>query len=328
MVKRYDMVDMVKLIMSFLVVAIHCNINSLTLIGRLGVPFFLIASSFFFFIKYFDNTPVQKKKIVSIYVKRIFFLYLSWQIIYLPTMLKEIFIEISNSNNLLSVTILKILFGYLLYGKYDGWGPSWFLFASVYGILFILILRKIFSDISIFIIALSIEILQIIGIDFLKIPSTFLEFTFLRALIYLMIGMLIAKYYKNIVFYVKNTKFNYFVFAMIPLYIIEAILLKKYYNIGFHVEVQPLTAITASIIFLYCLSIDITIKYSKFMRRLSTFIYCSHILFIRILFPIMNINFSNRYIEWIIVSLLCVCCWIIYEYIMQKYNYKFIKYLV
>lgn len=69
--KSYDMVDVTKLGMAFLIVAIHCSAGGLNMIGRLGVPSFFIASSYFFFKRYLTQSEKQQKKMTIRYVKRI-----------------------------------------------------------------------------------------------------------------------------------------------------------------------------------------------------------------------------------------------------------------
>ena len=61
--KLYKGIDVFKLIAALGVVAIHTEINFLDVLGRLGVPFFVIISSFFFFKHYFYlGDAIQRKK--------------------------------------------------------------------------------------------------------------------------------------------------------------------------------------------------------------------------------------------------------------------------
>ena len=50
--RKFDMIDFVKLLMAIGVVGIHSGVIGLQTLGRLGVPFFLITSSYFFFTKF------------------------------------------------------------------------------------------------------------------------------------------------------------------------------------------------------------------------------------------------------------------------------------
>ena len=51
--KLYKGVDIFKLIAAFGVVAINTGVDFFNILGRLGVPFFVMISSFFFFKYYF-----------------------------------------------------------------------------------------------------------------------------------------------------------------------------------------------------------------------------------------------------------------------------------
>ena len=86
--KTNKSIDVVKLIMAFLVVAIHTEPfgawfildKAFGIFTRLCVPFFFVASSYFFFLK--NGDPIH-------YAKRLFLLYLIWSVIYLPFDLQE-----------------------------------------------------------------------------------------------------------------------------------------------------------------------------------------------------------------------------------------------
>ena len=52
--KLYTGVDIFKLIAAFGVVAINTGVDFFNILGRLGVPFFVMISSFFFFKYYFN----------------------------------------------------------------------------------------------------------------------------------------------------------------------------------------------------------------------------------------------------------------------------------
>lgn len=60
--KLYRGIDVFKLIAAFGVVAVHTGINFLNTLGRIGVPFFVIISSFFFFQHYFKLSNAEKRK--------------------------------------------------------------------------------------------------------------------------------------------------------------------------------------------------------------------------------------------------------------------------
>lgn len=84
--KYYTEIDLIKLLAAIGIVAIHTNLPFFDVIGRLGVPFFAIVSSFFFFRKWLS--VANKKDMLNKYLRRITYLYLLWQLIYIPFVLK------------------------------------------------------------------------------------------------------------------------------------------------------------------------------------------------------------------------------------------------
>ncbi len=90
--ESFNMVDLMKFIMAILVVIIHrpifpadnnfINYMSGNIVCAIAVPFFFIASSFFFFKSALASE--QSKGKLTAFLKRIFTLYLLWTIIYLP----------------------------------------------------------------------------------------------------------------------------------------------------------------------------------------------------------------------------------------------------
>ena len=88
--KENGAVDIAKLIMAILVIIIHKPLFKSDFLGymsgcvvcSIAVPFFFVASSYFFFLK-IKNTDITNKKLFD-FEKRLFKLYLIWTIIYIP----------------------------------------------------------------------------------------------------------------------------------------------------------------------------------------------------------------------------------------------------
>ena len=124
-------IDIAKLIMAILVVAIHTepfsfNIwldRGLGIITRLCVPFFFVAGSYFFF---------GSKRSIKDYITRMLSLYFLWTIIYLPFDLKE-FRQIGIFH------VLKRIF-------WDGNRVFWYIYASVIATLIVVLLKKYLSN--------------------------------------------------------------------------------------------------------------------------------------------------------------------------------------
>ena len=89
--KIFTGIDVFKCIAALGVVVIHTRVPFFNILGRLGVPFFAIVSGMFFFKKYLSfNSNYERKLYLLKYTRRIFLLYLTWQLIYLPFVIKNI----------------------------------------------------------------------------------------------------------------------------------------------------------------------------------------------------------------------------------------------
>ncbi len=124
-------IDVMKLIMAFLVVAIHTEPFGFSfwldkgfgIVTRLCVPFFFVASSYFFFLK--NGSALR-------YVKRLFLLYLIWSIIYLPFDIAE----------LKTMSIPDILLRYFWIGNGHA---LWYLCGSILGFGIVYLLSRVLN---------------------------------------------------------------------------------------------------------------------------------------------------------------------------------------
>lgn len=136
--KNTHAIDIVKLIMAFLVVAIHTEPFSgnfwldkgFGIVTRLCVPFFFVASSYFFF---------QKEKAPLKYIKRLTMMYLIWSLIYLPFDWTE----------LTNMTLPKILERFLWIGNGHA---LWYLLGSIIGFVIAYLLSRKLSPRTVLII--------------------------------------------------------------------------------------------------------------------------------------------------------------------------------
>ena len=70
--RLYKGIDVFKLTAALGVVAIHTEIKFFDILGRLGVPFFVIISSFFFFKHYFRlSSSIQQKNYINKFLVRL-----------------------------------------------------------------------------------------------------------------------------------------------------------------------------------------------------------------------------------------------------------------
>lgn len=141
---KYDSkYDVVKFILSLLVLAIHSTLYPMVLYPwlRIAVPLFFIMSSYFLFSKLRDASEDKQKTILKKFTIRNLQLYLCWCIILLPITIyirKTAWFSHGLSENI--STILKsILFG-------STFVASWFITATVIGVLIIYFLSKVLKN--------------------------------------------------------------------------------------------------------------------------------------------------------------------------------------
>ena len=85
----FDFVNITKLILAISIVAMHCGLVPerswlMTFVCRLGVPYFFVASGFFFERKLRRDTP---KNAVKLYIKRLLLPYSVFSVVWILQML-------------------------------------------------------------------------------------------------------------------------------------------------------------------------------------------------------------------------------------------------
>lgn len=131
--KLYKGIDIFKLVAALEIVAIHTGVRFFNILGRLGVPFFVVISSFFFFKHYFRlNNVLKRKNYIKKFLVRLGLLFLTWEVFYIPLALNE-FLKISSRKIEVKSLLLYIFdFLYPVPSNANGWGPSWYLIAMFY----------------------------------------------------------------------------------------------------------------------------------------------------------------------------------------------------
>lgn len=140
-------VDLIKFLCSFLVVAIHTqplrNLglieDGFNIITRFAVPFFFFSSGYFLY-----KNGITKERLLK-QAKRLTVLYLVWSAIYLPAL---IILTLRSGNGVWSV-VKAIL--------WDGtFTQLWYLAASIYAVLIILLLHSFMDEKKILILAIVV----------------------------------------------------------------------------------------------------------------------------------------------------------------------------
>lgn len=340
----YTGVDLFKLYAALGILAIHTNLPFFNIVGRLGVPFFAITSSFFFFKKYIKaSRSVQRKKILLKYCKRILALYVLWQIVYLPLALKAFvkIMQMFNGINLKSIFLYIIyFFGPALYNAkginvtYDanGWLVSWYLLASLVGIIVFCLIIKLFRSnlliIGIICISLEIYFILINEFNFINHYSPILTHTFLRLFIYFYVGYILA--INPELRTVKGKRFlTICLLSCLVFFVLENCTI-HYLGGIFSNEETILTLPTSIILILYALNYNPSLHNPLYIRNLSTFMYCSQIwplTLIKLLFMIFGIVNYPLLLFFIVFGLIMLG-YCIFTILMHKFNIKILKYMV
>lgn len=334
----YKGIDIYKLILAMGIVALHASVKFLDTLGRLGVPFFTIVSSFLFFKKYLSLTKNARSFYLRKWSKRVLFLYIAWEFVYLPSIIRTMVSVFKNGINLKITTLW--LFHYFFPATFihghtinsNGWGPSWYLLAILFGIpvcakLFLLNKSKL-SDLVIGLFMVMVEIYFILCSEFFNITklSPLLIHTAVRLMPYFFIGYLCAKHLE------KLLKINYiYILTLIflILFLIENLLCYIYTNRPINEEIIT-TVPTCSLLFFSSLKCKPVIANTVYIREMSTFIYCFQWWPLFILNQLVKENLLPNYhfVIFMITSIACILGYLVYSKIRKQTKYNFWKYFV
>jgi len=315
---NYDSIDIMKFLLAILVVALHAQVPILMNVGRLAVPFFFIASSFFFFAKY-DHLITRKERSAYLkkYCMRVFRLYISWWILYLPFFIKTIFDEYANDGIIGCIaTIVRIP----ITGVTPGWNPGWYLIASLYGMIFLILFLRIFPIAFGFCLGIIVEVLSIIGTSYSFLISGELSdlfykgitIAFPRSILYFSIGCLLAR---NPSFWAKLSlrKAILFFSVFCAMAAMELIIL-AYSDLAINrIISDSFFLLTPSVIVLFIIAMKwtISLKHSLYFRKASVIIYCCHAYILNSYDYFVNEDTSPPIVPFIIatgVSMLIAMC--------------------
>lgn len=273
-------VDIMKFIMSFLVVGIHTEPFGFNLwldrgfgiVTRLCVPFFFVAGAYYFFLK---ERPLKK------YIFRIGELYVIWSLIYLPFDIKS----------LGRMSISGIFKRFLWTGNEHA---LWYLCGTLIGTCIVFLLRKFLSDKQTFAVSVALLIFGCVVSTWSPLVSRFsgIDLTFIENTIgtrnglfyapaYISAGMCLAKG----MFAKKSNRFYAVGFAVSLLALaVESFLFVFYLKTPY--SVLWISVLPASV-FLFAFVMNTETKISSgipvFLRKMSTLIYVSHNIFMIIL---------------------------------------------
>lgn len=300
-----------KMIAAIFVVAIHSQPFSgltevlvINLFARIAVPFFFVASAFFFFKK-----PVEQQNIKG-YVRRLAILYIFWFIIELPITILHSFIEPQTP---FVINLLKffrnIFFGSTFYG-------SWFIVALMECIPMISILSRRISNKNMFSIAIllySLVVLSTYYIAFLPDPLQkfvyksqniigHVEITWMSAFIFCLIGKYIAEHESQLIKKSYSQTALIFILSIIEVFAVNS--LNPPITNDFYFMLVPL--VTTIFILLLQHESKYNLNYKQ-LRIFSTIFFFSHFIFVFI-FVVINKHIMpiNPLVKYGLVLVLCL----------------------
>lgn len=267
-------IDVVKLILSYMVVAIHTEPFGFSfwldkgfgIITRICVPFFFVASSYFFFLK--KGSPFR-------YINRLLILYVVWSLIYLPFDIPA----------LKTMSIWQILIKYLWTGNGHA---LWYLCGSIIGFIVVYLLAKVLSPKKVLVTAVVFLIIGCLKSTYLPLVSRILPIQIsdylgsrngvFYAFPYYALGLFIAD--KNICYDKPQKKNIVALLVCFFLLCVESIVMVWFFKTKATIiwlSVFPLTY--NFFVIVKDLHIPIKDNTGYFLRKCSTSIYVSHCLF-------------------------------------------------
>lgn len=341
MKKSYNAVDIAKFICALLVITIHTypfrdinpslNFVVVQVLARVAVPFFFVASAFFFFKKLNIKSGIDdegNKNKLKNYILRVLKLYLVWSIIYLL-----IIIPGWIHGGFALSSILRLLRDAVFTGTYY---HLWFLPAMVVSTVLVYwlyfqtkIRRTMQICLALYIIGMLVNVYgdylmqipllsQVIRL-YLSIFVTTRNGIFYGP-IYTVIGLLLAK---GAITADKKPLFNK-AMLFLGLYFVETFIINK---IGLSKELTSMYLMLVPFsfyLFAYVTKIDLTDdNIYCLLRRMSTVLYVSHLFFAAILgFLPITINSLIYYLFTVLLSI-----GFAYLVVVKSRNYPILKVL-
>lgn len=308
--KNYKMIDVMKFVAAVLVICIHTSpINGEigyflnNILARIAVPFFFLTSGYFLYSK------VEKDyKYIYKYIKKIFYLYSSWYIIYL---IFRLLMGIMNGLSIKSIIVLLREF------LFSGYYHLWYLPSLILSIFIVSIFIKKRQYYFLYITSILLFSFGILGDSYYGVFENnlltklldiyFFIFGTTKAGIcfgipFITLGVIIRKY---------DIKFNHLNLMLILsgiLFIAESTIL-EFYNIGKGRNIYIMLTFITPLVFIKLLHLryDISPGTAKLLRQLSLSIYCSHVIFILIFNKLIErIQYEGPYINLFKFFFVCI----------------------
>lgn len=289
----YASIDLFKFLAAILVVAIHAipfayddDLNYyFTCFCRIAVPYFFIATSFFFFSK---EKPDIKK-----YTKRLALLYAAWFVIELPFVYNRFFVDYDHP----LPSQLFNFFRCLVFS--NTWFASWFIMASILSVNIIYILSRRLNNKQLLLIgwggySISLACSSYSGVldiflndSFTYYHAAFSSFfmpanSFVVALIYIVIGKIIAENLHRTGDIHFNKSLNLMLLLLVGILgLLEVHFLRWSVVINDAFLFLPFFT-TLSFVLVLHMEVNLSASVSRLLRSMSILVYILHPIFISI----------------------------------------------
>lgn len=331
--KKIDILDLTKIILTFMVVAIHSQLFPMVLYPwlRIAVPLFFIISSYLLYTKISISPKEDKTKIIKHYIHRLLKLYIFWFIVLLPV---TIYVRRTWFDNGIMIGLIKVITQPLLNSTFVA---SWYIIATIIGTLIIDYLSTHINHVVLLLLSVFIYIICCFTssysflykeVDFFGIISKYTIIdphnSFMVSLIYIYIGKTIAE--KNLKIK-KGLNIFMIIFSSLLLYLEWFLIYKASgeFNKDCYFFLLPL----AFFGFMFIINLNIKIDNSKLLREFSNFTYPLHasicVILNHIFKDFLNINdLLSGVICFLITIIICFISFVIVKKIEKKI--KLLKY--
>lgn len=335
----YKGVDCFKLLAAIGVIAIHSALPFFETLGRLGLPYFAIITSFFFFKHYLKlHTKKNQINYLKKFELRLIWLYFLWQIIYIPLAIKnskQFFIY----NGLSFKSCFKYIFDLLFKlwpSNINGWFPSWYIIGMIFAVPFSIIVYKYIFKQNNYLYGLFCTIVEFYfilcsGLGFLAHLNPIINpDSFPRFFIYIFLGFLLAKNLKVVKQFNKQQILNLLLIFVILFYLENVTI--KLLGGGISNDETILTVPTSLIIVIFSILYEPKISSTVYFRQFSTFLYCFQAWGLAI-FDYLNgfANFgttTSEILKFIFVIITAMFAFQIYNFVRAKTQWKYLNYMV
>lgn len=337
--RQYDALDLMKFIVSIMIVAMHSKALSgagsavqfwlCQIPARIGVPFFFIASSFLLFSK--DPRPNASlgKNSFQHFIKRIASLYGFWFYINLPWIFYVRIYQKGLSLHTLETFIKQALFSSTFKG-------SWYLMSTIFSVCFIYLLGKRLSTtkllaLSFIIYAFCVSTSAYSGLldkHFLQTVKTVFVFppnSILAGLFFFTLGKWIAEH-QNALFRMSRR----WMFCLTLLFSVtsyaEIYLLKSAGKLGETDCFLSLIPLSFFLFLLLCTS-KIKIPHAAVFRKASTVIYCLHGMCIPVIGILATaLEFQDFFfIRFLLIIAVCLTATLVILALEKKPAFRWLK---